>query len=617
MGAVPQRETPFGRYVLLSKIATGGMAEIFLARDARASPEQLLVIKRILPHLGENQEFVQMFLDEARLAHHLRHPNVISLFDVGAVDDQYFIAMELLRGMDLRRLMRKVAKRDEWIPLEVAVTFAMLAAEGLHHAHECRDERGRPLGIVHRDVSPQNVFATVDGQVKVLDFGIAKAESRLTETRTGVLKGKYSYMSPEQASSGQVDRRSDVFALGVILFELLTNRRLFKRDNEILTLKAVIDDPIPPASELRDAVPPALDRIVSGALARNPKNRYPTALAFSEDLQRWAASSGLRLGSVVLTPYVTALCADEPDPTTTASTRSTQGYVSFVRRNDDEPPEPGSASSRVERIGQTGRSRRERSRVSSRPATSPGTGPVADRAAASRPAAGDDDVPTFDGPLMDDHTLDAPTLAFRSYEEAIEADVPPTLRSHAAHEVPPTAPHSVTPVLANALETRPTLPPPLMETTGPLAVRRGRWVLPVVALASVMVAVVALVAWRVVLAVDDTPSATTTPQVQTAAPAFGAIVVQSDVPATAFVDGEPAGPTPALVPGLSVGRPHRVTVRAEGREASQDVVLQREGDMATVRLVLARVAPVPVAPQPPATSGSSRVVTPAATPPLP
>ncbi len=262
----------YGKYQLLKRLAMGGMAQIYLAR--RRGPEgfeKLLVIKRILPHLAENADFVRMFLDEARIAARLDHPNIVDIYDLGAQDDTFFIAMEYIHGEDLRRVWKRAERSGQLIPVPLVCRIMIEACAGLEHAHKQKDTQGRPLGIVHRDISPQNILLTFEGRVKVVDFGIAKAADQATVTRSGVLKGKYSYMSPEQAAGQKnLDCRTDIFALGVVLYELLTGMRLFKRLTDMATLQAVADCNISPPSQINPRVPKDLDPIVMKALTRAP-----------------------------------------------------------------------------------------------------------------------------------------------------------------------------------------------------------------------------------------------------------------------------------------------------------------------------------------------------------
>ncbi|MBZ4370727.1 protein kinase [Corallococcus sp. AS-1-6] len=302
----------YGSYQLLKRLATGGMAQIYLARRPGSdAPDKLLVLKRILPHLSENDEFVRMFLDEARIAARLAHPNVVQIYDLGAEGDTFFIAMEYIHGVDARRLWKRAETAGRPLPVPLVCRILLEACAGLDYAHKKTDAAGRPLGIVHRDVSPQNILVTFDGGVKVVDFGIAKAADQATVTRSGVLKGKYSYMSPEQASGQRVDRRSDVFALGVVLHELLTGGRLFKRHSDMLTLSAVAECNVPVPSQVAPRVPVELDAIVLKALAKEPDARYQHAQELQRALEGWLASQPQPCGTPAdLAGFMRELYAD-------------------------------------------------------------------------------------------------------------------------------------------------------------------------------------------------------------------------------------------------------------------------------------------------------------------
>ncbi len=282
----------YGNYQLLKKLAMGGMAQIYLARQRGPEGfEKRLVVKRILPHLAENEDFVRMFLDEARIAARLNHPNIVQIYDLGAQDDSFFIAMEYIHGEDLRRVWKRADRADTPIPVPLVCRVIIEACAGLDYAHKKTDAAGKPLNIVHRDISPQNILLTFDGRVKVVDFGIAKAADQATVTRSGVLKGKYSYMSPEQAAGQKLDRRSDIFALGVVLYELLTCNRLFKRPSDMATLQAVAECAIPPPSQVNPRVPEDLDPIVMKALARSPEDRYSEAVQLQLALEDWLVAN--------------------------------------------------------------------------------------------------------------------------------------------------------------------------------------------------------------------------------------------------------------------------------------------------------------------------------------
>jgi serine/threonine protein kinase len=286
-------EQSFGKYTLIAKIGHGGMAEVFLAAaKGPAGFTKLSVVKRLHPHLEEEQTLVGMFLDEARLAARLNHPNVVQTFDVGDVDGLHYLAMEYLEGQSLARLLKRIARSGERIPLALACRIFTEALHGLEYAHTLEDYDGTPLGVVHRDISPGNLFLTYEGQVKVLDFGIAKAGTQLTETRAGQVKGKFAYIAPEQARSGQHDLRADLWSLGVVMWEVFAGRRLFKGDSEISTLNNALRSDIVQLDQAVD-VPPELSAIVDRALQRDPERRYRSARELREDLDGFMRREGL------------------------------------------------------------------------------------------------------------------------------------------------------------------------------------------------------------------------------------------------------------------------------------------------------------------------------------
>ncbi|HVZ74790.1 MAG TPA: serine/threonine-protein kinase [Polyangia bacterium] len=280
-----------GRYQVIGRLATGGMAEVYLALSGELSGfRTLVVVKRILPHLASNHEFIRMFLDEARIAALLDHPNVVRIIEVGHDGDEYFLVMELVQGKPLSAIVRKAAKEGSPLTPALAAYIVAQAANGLGYAHNLVDADGRPLGVVHRDVSPQNILVSFEGAVKVIDFGIVRALGRVSQTNPGGLKGKIEYMSPEQASSEEVDRRADVFALGVVLWEALTGKHLFRRETELGTMRAIVDEPIPPASDVTP-VAPELDAIVTRALAKKREDRFQSAQEMALALERYAFAS--------------------------------------------------------------------------------------------------------------------------------------------------------------------------------------------------------------------------------------------------------------------------------------------------------------------------------------
>ncbi len=301
-----QQGLTVGRYSLLSRLAVGGMAEIWLARQLGPQGfEKFVVIKRILDGLGNDPEFLGMFLDEARIAAQLNHPHIVQIFDLGEESGAFYIAMEYLPGENLAAIARAGARNGKTLPPTLAVRIIADAAEGLAYAHAKTGPDGKLLGIVHRDVSPQNIFVTYDGVVKVLDFGIAKAANRESQTMAGQIKGKTSYMSPEQARGATLDGRSDIFALGILLFELVTRTRLFHHPDPFQALQLVAgDDPIPFAHEVRPEVPLELSHIIARALARDPNQRYATAREFQNALEEWLRGEKNVPGTAELAGYM-------------------------------------------------------------------------------------------------------------------------------------------------------------------------------------------------------------------------------------------------------------------------------------------------------------------------
>ncbi|MEO7112585.1 MAG: serine/threonine-protein kinase [Polyangiaceae bacterium] len=283
------------RFELIAELASGGMATVFLARlGGVAGFQRFVAIKRLHPHLAGDRDFIEMFLDEARIAARLHHPHVVPILEIGESEKGYYLVMEYIEGDTLARLMARSAQSGNALPARVAVRAALDALAGLHAAHEMTDDEGKPLEIVHRDVSPQNILVGVDGSARIADFGVARAASRLTTTKSGQLKGKLSYMAPEQARGKGIDRRADVFAMGIVLWELLARKRLFKGDGgEAETLNKVMHEPIP---HLRDANPELPEPIVAvcmQALERDIDKRFKTAAIFAETLEKAAIDAGL------------------------------------------------------------------------------------------------------------------------------------------------------------------------------------------------------------------------------------------------------------------------------------------------------------------------------------
>jgi hypothetical protein len=302
-----------GKYEVLQRLAAGGMAEIFLARMVGVLGfDKLVVIKRILPHLAQRNDFIQMFLDEARIATTLNHANIVQTHEVGVHGKSYFMVMEYLAGEDVRSIVRRIGRREDGrLPLEHALNIGVAVAAGLQYAHEKKDRDGKPLDIVHRDVTPQNVIVTYEGAVKLLDFGIAKAANRINETRSGSFKGKVPYMSPEQCRGEALDRRSDLFSLGILLHEMTLCRRLFRGETDFQILKQIAEGPITRPQDVDPKYDQRLQAIVMRALERDPARRFASARELQQALEELAHEMRLRLSPMALADYMQALFGDK------------------------------------------------------------------------------------------------------------------------------------------------------------------------------------------------------------------------------------------------------------------------------------------------------------------
>jgi serine/threonine protein kinase len=308
----PQTAIPFGNYLLIKRLAVGGMAELFLAQ--RPPDPELVVLKRILPYLSEEPEFVQMFLDEARIAAQLHHPNIVQVHELGNWEDSIFIAMEFVEGVDLRRVIAEEAKYGATVPYGVAARICAGVAAGLDYAHHSRGVDGRPLELIHRDVSPQNVMIAYDGRIKLVDFGIAKAGAFMERSKPGVIKGKFLYLSPEQVSQERLDHRADIFALGTMLYEITTGKQPFSKPTTEGILYAIrYEDPSPPHL-LRDDYPEELSRIIMRCLTKDRSQRYQRAAAVRADLESFLNSGALRQ-SLDVSEYIARLLGEEEERT--------------------------------------------------------------------------------------------------------------------------------------------------------------------------------------------------------------------------------------------------------------------------------------------------------------
>ena len=304
----------FGKYVLLDRLAIGGMAEIFLARQTGLEGfEKTVVLKRIRPHLAEKKTFVKMFLNEAKLAAQLNHHNIVQILDLGRAQGSYFIAMEYLHGRDMRRVLPKAEQQGINFPIVYACKIASQVLEGLFYAHQKTDGSGQPLNIVHRDVTPENIFVTFDGGVKVLDFGIAKAANIVEHARAGEIKGKLSYMSPEQCAGRPLDHRSDLFSLGVVLYEWVTGFKLFTGESDLAILKSITEGRIYQPSYFKADVPEPVEAILMKALEKDPAQRHQSAWEMQFELDRFLSNNEFTPSNNHLATFIKQIFKDEID----------------------------------------------------------------------------------------------------------------------------------------------------------------------------------------------------------------------------------------------------------------------------------------------------------------
>ncbi|MDP3157339.1 MAG: protein kinase [Archangium sp.] len=313
MSTAPKRQPiPFGKYLLLDRVNIGGMAEVWRAKTFGAGGfERIVAIKRILPNIAEDEEFISMFLDEAKITVQLNHANIAQIYELNNLSNSYFIAMEYVSGKDLRAVFDRCRKRGEPAPIPLTCYAIAQCCEGLDYAHRAKDRQGRDMSIVHRDVSPQNALVSYDGEVKVIDFGIAKAAGKATKTQAGILKGKFGYMSPEQIRGLPLDGRSDIFAMGVCLYEMLTGERLFVGDSDFSVLEKVRKVEVLPPSHFNRKIPDALERIVMKSLAKDVDDRYQHATELGEDLRAFMYSTGTPFTRKDLAAFMKATFAED------------------------------------------------------------------------------------------------------------------------------------------------------------------------------------------------------------------------------------------------------------------------------------------------------------------
>src|SRR5580704_4507712 len=314
MSGPPQADLPFdrlGEYTVLAPISEGGMASVWLG-CATEHPERLAALKVIRPEHGRNQEFVAMFIDEARIASRLSHPNIIAMHGLGHDGQRHFLAMEVLRGRTLLDVWGRAHGAKRRLPYELVAWIGARVADALHHAHEFRDDTGRPLHVVHRDVNPSNIFITDAGVPKLIDFGLAKPRDRIASTAIGIIKGKLAYLAPEQVLGHEIDRRTDIFALGVTLWEVSLDRRLFRGDTDVETVRRVRDAEVPDPKTQDENYPPVLSDAIARALAKDPAKRWQTAAELRDALDAYLHRSERPANEEALRAITEELFGDVP-----------------------------------------------------------------------------------------------------------------------------------------------------------------------------------------------------------------------------------------------------------------------------------------------------------------
>ena len=312
----------FGKYLILDKIATGGMAEMYQAKITSVEGfEKLVAIKKILPNLTQDKNLVKMFIDEAKLAAMLFHQNIVQIYDLGSMEGAYFIAMEYIHGKDLRVLTRKAKERNLQLPLEYALYITCRICSGLDYSHNIKDLQGNPLGLIHRDISPQNILVTYQGEVKIVDFGIAKAAKKSADTKEGLIKGKVCYMSPEQAAGKAIDNRSDIFSTGILLYEMVTGERMFQ-GSDMEVLERVRKADFEPAENIVPDLPSEVSKILSRALAKGVTRRYKSCAQMLADLEECLTAFPVRPSAEGLSQYMKELFVEEIAAEATALQRT-------------------------------------------------------------------------------------------------------------------------------------------------------------------------------------------------------------------------------------------------------------------------------------------------------
>ncbi|HEY6038175.1 MAG TPA: protein kinase [Kofleriaceae bacterium] len=488
----PEVGSAANNYEILAKLATGGMAEIFLARGASATGvERYVVLKRILRSRAHDQAFVRMFLDEARLAAQLQHPNIAQVYDIGKLGESYFFTMEYVHGETVRMLLQRSHALRTPIPIGSVLVVIAGAAAGLHHAHERIGLDGTPLGIVHRDVSPSNLIVSYEGSVKLVDFGVAKAAHRSQETRSGTVKGKISYLSPEQCRGAPIDRRSDLFSLGIVLWEMLTTERLFKRDSDFNAMAAIVSETVPPPSTRRPEIPPELDALSLRLLAKDPAERFQTADQVHEAIETVAVRLGTALSGAALSRYLRDLFGQRPEPWIEMQARETHPEVFTVT---SEPIPADLASARGEAL---------ETQLGAVPdlSSDPGSAGIAQSPSAklTRPFSAESESSQSQRPAYRAQGMTGPQLPLARPHKptnppAVPASGPQTQLGYAppAYVRDPSGPHAAPPPSYSNNAYPLYVPPPQAPEDREPAAKRPRWIVIGIAAAIVVGVVIAI-----------------------------------------------------------------------------------------------------------------------------
>ncbi len=537
----------FGRYQLLGLLGQGGMGRLYIAeRRGIQGFVKIVALKRIQPHLADSKQLREMFLNEARIAARLEHPNIVATYELGEVDGKYFISMEYLPGEDLSAII--AGCQDGRMPVAIAVALTQQAAQGLHYAHEARDGQGKAIGLVHRDVSPRNIFVTYHGVVKLLDFGVVRGPDK-QKSIPGVFKGKYGYCAPEQIEGGHIDRRTDVFCLGIALWECLTGARLFEASTDVSTIDAVRSRPIEAPSTLRPEVPPELDAITLRALARDPERRFRNAHDLSEELDRFLLGRDERPTSKTVGRWMESIFGAERAALKKAISQGGEIETTLERLFALNAVKPTSDTDNPGNVGNTG-STGGHAKAQPRAlwSTSFGSNPSGERRP-SEPSLGSSSGSggqalgrSSSGGRTAFVTAASPARAARAAVDASVAGPDPAARRS----------------------------PLMMVALGVGLVLGG-------------VGVVAVVTLRGERSFSDAPE-------RAAARATATLELRSDPPgAHVFIDGSPSGlRTPAVLTGLSAGSSVQVGLDKPGYEPITEQVKLADGQTRIVSLTLRR-----------------------------